>query len=44
MITDFMRVVLELDQRLKVTKTDPIFSQMMGILPTSAMRGQYLYK
>lgn len=44
LVTDFMRAVLELDERLKVVKPDPTAGQMMGMMSNAEMRGQYLYK
>lgn len=44
MVTEHMRAVLELDERLKVVKADPTVGQMLGLLSTTEMRGQYIYK
>lgn len=44
MVTEHMRAVLELDERLKVVKADPVVGQMLGLMSTNEMRGQYVYK
>lgn len=44
MVTEHMRAVLELDERLKVVKADPTVGQMLGLLSTTEMQGQYIYK
>jgi hypothetical protein len=44
MVTEHMRAVLELDERLKVVKADPVVGQMLGLMSANEMRGQYVYK